>query len=70
MYNPTLNLKLDPGDIDSLELIDELDSVVYPQELLEEYFTGLYEELAARANPDLTGIRRSVFIEVREGNQI
>ena len=64
MHSATLNLKLDPRDCESLELIDELDSIMYPQPVLEQYFTGLFEELATRGSADFSRIHRSVFIDV------
>jgi hypothetical protein len=68
MNATSLSIKLDPADAGSLELFDGLDNVLYTQEILEEYFAGLYDELASRAGGEGGGIKKTVFIDVRKAN--
>ena len=68
MNAASLSIKLDPADAGSLELFDGLDSILYTQDILEEYFAGLYDELASRAGGEGGGIKKAVFIDVRKAN--
>lgn len=60
----SLNLKVDVSDTDFIEVIDELDSVLYPQELLSQYFTDLYQELALRTTAKVAGLKKTIFLGV------
>jgi hypothetical protein len=65
MNAASIAIKLDPTDTDSLELVDGLDNVQYPNDILEEYFAGLYDELAMRAGAEPVGVLKTVFLDVR-----
>lgn len=60
----TLNLKMNAGNTESLELLDELDSTIYTKELLAQYFSSLYTELATRGGSNSKGILKTIFMEV------
>ncbi len=62
-----LNLKVDLANTDSLELLDELDSTLYTHEILAQYFSCLYAELAKRGGSDSKVIGKTVFLEVMFG---
>jgi len=64
MHAATLNLKVDVANTDSLELLDELDSILYTNELLTQYFTSLFSELSKRGGGEVKGIHKTVFIDV------
>ena len=70
MNAASLSIKLDPTDAGSLELFDGLDNVSYTPEILEEYFAGLYDELANRAGGEGQGIRKTIFIDVNQRHHI
>ena len=64
MHAAALNLKVNPANTESLELLDEMDGTIYTLDLLTQYFTCLYTELSKRAGADGKGIRKTVFMEV------
>jgi hypothetical protein len=49
-------------------VIDELDSVLYPQELLVQYFTDLFQELALRTTSKKPGLKKTIFLDVKRKN--
>lgn len=59
-----LNLKVDVSDTDFIEVIDELDSVLYPHELLAQYFSDLFNELALRTASKTVMLKKTIFLEV------
>jgi hypothetical protein len=66
MQAAALNLKLDLSNTESMEMIDELDGTIYTNDLLNQYLTALYKELAKRASVEEKGIRKTVFMEVKK----
>jgi len=59
-----LNLKMNPSNTESLELLDEIDNTIYTNDLLTQYFTNLYTELANRGGSNSKGILKTIFMEV------
>jgi hypothetical protein len=64
MQSFALNLKVDVSNTEFVEVIDELDSVLYPQDLLSRYFSDLFKELSTKENSHCVGLKKAMFLQV------
>lgn len=66
MERAVINIKIDADDIDSMEIIDDLngDDELFVKNILNPYFDSLFSELSRRTSKYALGIIKQVFLEV------